>query len=77
MPKKDAESSSTGKFANVFSLTKIAISTLIGNCLPLDVNKEASRIADKHHIPVDVTFQWRENDKAQHPGRTGVLRAGK
>lgn len=42
-----------------------------------DAWKEASRIADKHHIPVDVTFQWRENDKAQHPGRTGVLRVGK
>lgn len=42
-----------------------------------DAWKEVSRIADKHHIPVEVTFQWRENEKAQHPGRTGVLRAGK
>lgn len=42
-----------------------------------DAWKEVSRIADKHHIPVEVTFQWRENEKAQHPGRTGLLRAGK
>jgi hypothetical protein len=42
-----------------------------------DAWKEVSRIAEKHHIPVEVTFQWRENEKAQHPGRTGVLRAGK
>jgi hypothetical protein len=42
-----------------------------------DAWREACRIADKHDIPVEVTFQWRENEKAQHPGRTGVLRAGK
>ena len=41
-----------------------------------DAWREVSRIADKHHIPVEITFQWRENDKALHPGRTGVLRAG-
>lgn len=42
-----------------------------------DAWREVSRIANKHHIPVEITFQWRENDKAQHPGRTGVLCAGK
>ncbi|MEO4045360.1 hypothetical protein AAFN47_27525 [Hoeflea sp. CAU 1731] len=41
-----------------------------------DAWREIARIADKHHIPVEITFQWRENEKAQHPGRTGVLRAG-
>lgn len=39
--------------------------------------KEIQRLADKHKIPVEVRFQWRENDKAQHPRRIGILRAGK
>lgn len=39
--------------------------------------KEIQRLADKHHVAVEVRFQWRENDKAQYPGRIGVLRAGK
>ncbi len=30
--------------------------------------KEVSRIADKHGIAVQVTFQWRDNEKAQYPG---------
>jgi len=38
--------------------------------------KEVSRIADKHGIAVQVTFQWRDNEKAQYPGQKGVLRAG-
>lgn len=42
-----------------------------------DAWKEIQRLADKHHVAVDVRFQWRENDKAQYPGRIGVLRAGK
>lgn len=42
-----------------------------------DAWKEIHRLADKHHIAVEVRFQWRENDKAQYPGRIGVLRAGK
>ncbi len=42
-----------------------------------DAWKEASRIATKHHIPLMVVFQWRDNEKAQYPGRTGVLRAGR
>lgn len=39
--------------------------------------KEVSRIADKHGIGVQVTFQWRDNEKAQHPGQKGVLRSGR
>ena len=39
--------------------------------------KEISRLASKFQIPVEVQFQWRENDKAQHPGRIGIIRAGK
>ncbi|MFG6083641.1 hypothetical protein ACEUZ9_005361 [Paracoccus litorisediminis] len=39
--------------------------------------KEISRIADKHAILVQVTFQWRDNDKAQHPGQKGILRSGR
>lgn len=42
-----------------------------------DAWREVSRIANKHLIPIEVTFQWRENEKAQHPGRTGLLCAGK
>ena len=41
-----------------------------------DAWKEASRLAAKHGIPVEVRFQWRDNPKAQYPGRTGILRAG-
>lgn len=41
-----------------------------------DAWKEIQRLADKHDVAVEVRFQWRENDKAQYPGRIGVLRAG-
>lgn len=42
-----------------------------------DAWKEIQRLADKHRVTVEVRFQWRENDRAQYPGRIGVLRAGK
>lgn len=42
-----------------------------------DAWKEICRLADKHQIPVEIRFQWRENDKALYPGKIGVLRAGK
>ena len=42
-----------------------------------DAWKEVARLADKHRVPVDVKFQWRDNDKAQYPGRIGIIRAGK
>ena len=38
--------------------------------------KEIERIATKWSIPVEAAFQWRQNSKAQHPGRSGLLRAG-
>jgi hypothetical protein len=41
-----------------------------------DAWKEIHRLAEKHSLPVEIRFQWRENDKAQYPGRIGVLRAG-
>ncbi len=41
-----------------------------------DAWREISRLANKWQIPVEVEFQWRENPKAQHPGRLGVLHAG-
>lgn len=41
-----------------------------------DAWKEIQRLANKHRLAVEVRFQWRENDKAQYPGRIGVLRAG-
>ncbi len=41
-----------------------------------DVWKEVDRLAKKWRIPVTVEFWWRQNPKAQYPGRTGVLRSG-
>ena len=41
-----------------------------------DAWREVSRLADKHHIPVEGEFQWRDNEKAQHPGHVGIVRAG-
>lgn len=38
--------------------------------------KEVERIANKWGITVEAEFQWRRNDRAQHPGRAGILRAG-
>ncbi|OXE36226.1 MAG: hypothetical protein CGW95_09055 [Phenylobacterium zucineum] len=42
----------------------------------VDAWKEVDRIAKKWRIPVTVEFCWRQNPKAQYPGRTGVLRSG-
>lgn len=41
-----------------------------------DVWKEVDRLAKKWHIPATVEFRWRENPKAQFPGKTGVLHSG-
>lgn len=41
-----------------------------------DCWKEVDRLAKKWHIPVSVKFWWRQNQKAQHPGKTGLLRSG-
>ena len=41
-----------------------------------DAWKEVDRLANKHRIPVTVEFVWRQNPKAQYPGKVGVLRAG-
>lgn len=41
-----------------------------------DAWREIDRLAEKHRIPVEVEFQWRDNDKAQHPRRTGLIKAG-
>lgn len=41
-----------------------------------DAWKETSRIAEKHRISVDVTFQWRDNEKALYPGKTARVKAG-
>ena len=38
--------------------------------------KEVDRIAKKWRIPVIVEFTWRQNPKAHHPGKNGVLRSG-
>lgn len=42
-----------------------------------DAWKEIDRIAKKWRIPVTVEFQWRENPKAQFPGREGLLQSGR
>lgn len=41
-----------------------------------DCWKEVNRLAKKWRIPISVEFQWRQNPKAQYPGKTGVLRSG-
>ncbi|WP_374654173.1 T4SS efffector SepA family protein [Dongia sp.] len=41
-----------------------------------DCWKEVDRLAKNWRIPVSVEFRWRQNPKARHPGRTGVLRSG-
>lgn len=41
-----------------------------------DCWKEVDRLAKKWRIPVVVEFQWRQNPKAQYPGKTGVLSSG-
>lgn len=41
-----------------------------------DVWKEVARLANRYGIPVTVEFWWRQNPKAQYPGKTGSLRAG-
>jgi hypothetical protein len=38
--------------------------------------KEVDRLAKKWRIPVSVKFQWRQNPKAQYPGKTGMLHSG-
>ncbi|WP_102867456.1 T4SS efffector SepA family protein [Pseudovibrio exalbescens] len=41
-----------------------------------DCWKEIDRIAKKWRIPVSVEFRWKQDAKAQYPGKTGVLRSG-
>jgi hypothetical protein len=42
-----------------------------------DAWKEIERISNKWAIPVEAEFQWRQNAKALHPGRSGIIRAKK
>lgn len=41
-----------------------------------DAWREVDRLAKKWKIPVNVDFVWRQNPKAQHPGKSGVLQSG-
>jgi len=41
-----------------------------------DAWKEVDRLARKWRIPVKVEFWWRQNPKAQYPGRVGILQSG-
>jgi len=41
-----------------------------------DAWKEVDRLAKKWRVPVNVEFAWRQNPKAQHPGKVGILRSG-
>ena len=41
-----------------------------------DAWKEIDRLAEKHGIQVELEFQWRDNDKAEHPNRIGKMKAG-
>lgn len=38
-----------------------------------DAWREARRLAETYRVSVRVRFQWRDNEKAQYPGRVGVL----
>lgn len=40
-----------------------------------DCWKEVSRLAKKWKVSVSVEFQWRENPKAQHPGKVAEITA--
>lgn len=55
-------------------LPKLGIS-IQGQSAP-DAWKEVERLASKWRIPVVVEFWWRQNEKAQFPGKTGILKAG-
>ncbi|ARZ20031.1 MULTISPECIES: T4SS efffector SepA family protein [Brucella] len=41
-----------------------------------DCWKEVERLSKKWAIPVSVKFWWKQNPKAQYPGKTGILRSG-
>ena len=41
-----------------------------------DAWKEVDRLAKKWQVPVNVEFVWRQNPKAQHPGKAGILQSG-
>lgn len=41
-----------------------------------DCWKEVDRLAKKWRIPVSVEFCWRQNPKAQYPGKTAILQSG-
>ena len=41
-----------------------------------DAWKEIERLANAYRIPVSVEFWWRQNPKAQFPGKIGKLGAG-
>jgi hypothetical protein len=41
-----------------------------------DAWKEVDRLAKKWRLPVSIEFAWRQNPKAQHPGKVGILRSG-
>jgi len=45
--------------------------------LPAANWKEVERLARKWRVPVTVECWWRQNPKAQYPGKTGMLRSGK
>ena len=39
--------------------------------------REIRRLAEKHNIPVEIEFQWKNNKKAKQPGQIGRLQAGR
>lgn len=41
-----------------------------------DAWKEMSRLAEKFRIPLEIRFEWQQNEKAQFPGRKGIVKAG-
>ena len=42
----------------------------------VDAWREIDRLAQKWTVPVEIKIIWRDNPRAEHPGKTGVLQSG-
>ncbi len=78
----------TSSFANLPSLQRLSgmMRKVSNSVLTLGISvqgqsasdcwKEVERLSKKWAIPVSVKFWWKQNPKAQYPGKTGILRSG-
>ena len=58
-----------------FSIGRTSTSRSMGS-LPPTRGARSIRLPTSGRVPVTIEFWWRQNPKAQHPGRTGIVRAG-